>query len=52
MLPSCDQPSASRTRLSFIGISLDSENDHVSRPTDIQSDCDFSVQKDVLQYFF
>ena len=24
----------------------------MSRPADIQSDCDFSVQKDVLQYFF
>ena len=51
-LPSCDQPSASRTKLNFFGISLDSEDDHVSRPADIQSDCYFFVQKDVLQYFF
>ena len=44
-----DQPSASRTKLSSFGISLHSENNHVSRPADSQSDCDFSFQKDVLQ---
>ena len=51
-LPSCDQPSASRTKLNFFGISLDSEDDHVSRPAGIHPDCYFFVQKDVLQYFF
>jgi len=50
--PSCDQSSASKTKLSFFGISLDSKNEHVSTPADIQSDCYFFVQKDVLQYFF
>ena len=46
------QPLATRSKLSFFGISLDLESGHVSKPADIQSDCYFFIQKSLLQYFF